>query len=144
MPRGNVSPLCRALPVVGYACNVLRSTDIPRLLQADVFMDAAMDGAPKRHQRETRVDFDKVLKMASHADVVELYLFVLQRYKTLDGQSLHAVTSFLTRVCDKLNLEPMLYQVWLCFHPQHPPAASAPYLHNMMYKITYTPFITVS
>lgn len=74
-------------------------------------MDAAMDEAPKRQQRETRVDFDKVLKMASHAEVVELYLFVLQRYKTLDAQTLHAVTSFLTRVCDKLNLEPMLYQV---------------------------------
>lgn len=70
-----------------------------------------MDGGTKQQQRETKVDFDKVLKMASHADVVELYLFVLQRYKTLDAGTLHAITSFLTRVCDKLNLEPMLYQV---------------------------------
>jgi hypothetical protein len=81
------------------------------VLQADLFLDNAMQGGNKRQQKETRVDFDKVLKMASHAEVLELHLFVLQRYKTLDSQTLHAITSFLTRVCDKLKLEPMLYQV---------------------------------
>lgn len=75
-------------------------------------MNDAKDGhGGKRAQRETRVDFDKVLKMASHSDVIELYLFVLQRYKTLDAHTLHAISSFLTCICDKLNLEPVMYQV---------------------------------
>jgi hypothetical protein len=84
------------------------------MMQADLFLDDDLDGGRKQQQRERRFDFDKVLKMTTHADVLELYLFVLQRYKTLDAQTLHAITSFLTRFCDKLNLEPMLYQVCSC------------------------------
>jgi hypothetical protein len=84
------------------------------MMQADLFLDDDVDGGRKQQQRERRFDFDKVLKMTTHADVLELYLFVLQRYKTLDAQTLHAITSFLTRFCDKLNLEPMLYQVCSC------------------------------
>lgn len=101
---------CGGVCTAGRGCVSFAVAD-SGVLQADMFMDEGMHGGSKRQQRETRVDFHKVLKMASHADVVELYLFVLQRYKTLDAQTLHAITSFLTRVCDKLNLEPMLYQV---------------------------------
>lgn len=62
-----------------------------------------------------KVDFDAVLKTASHIEILKLYMFLLEKYKALDAATLHAIAGYLGRLCNELNLEPMLYQVCLAF-----------------------------
>ena len=62
---------------------------------------------------EQRLDWQQLLKTVGHPDVLKLYMFLLERYATLDSAALHAVTSYLKRVAGELKLAPMLYQVHL-------------------------------
>jgi hypothetical protein len=60
---------------------------------------------------ERQLRFQDILKVVGHVEVVKLYMFLLERYRTLDGPTVHAVAKFLHRMSLQLKLEPMLYQV---------------------------------
>lgn len=87
-----------------------------------------------------RVEFAAVLKTASHIEVLKLYMFLLEKYKALDAATLHAIATFLGRICNELRLEPMLYQVCvpgtdlLCrasgTQPVNVTAAYGPFCHH--------------
>lgn len=75
-----------------------------------------------RHEHESpiedsishrKVDFEAVLKTVSHVEILKLYMFLLEKYKALDAATLHAIATYLGRLCNELKLEPMLYQVRL-------------------------------
>jgi hypothetical protein len=75
--------------------------------------DAVDAALPKLEARavEKDIDFSAILKMVGHPEVIKLYMFLLERYATLDSSTLHAITKFLHKICSELRLEPMLYQV---------------------------------
>lgn len=60
---------------------------------------------------QCKIEFAVVLKTVSHVEILKLYMFLLEKYKALDAATLHAIATFLGRLCDELRLEPMLYQV---------------------------------
>lgn len=64
---------------------------------------------------ERQLDWQQLLKTIGHADVLKLYMFLLEQYTALDAAALHAITAYLRRVTDELQLGPLLWQVRLCW-----------------------------
>lgn len=89
--------------------------------QAAEASDSDDDGDASR-AAERQLAFSDLVKGIGHAEVIKFFMFLLERYRTLDGPTVHAVATFLQRLCGELALEPLLYQVCARRHPPGPAA----------------------
>ena len=107
--------LCLCLPCAPIKCTLATS----QLALYTCFLTCALQvqGQEQEEERIRAVDVERslcwehLMKAVGHTEVVKMYMFLLEKYNTLDAAALHAIAAFLRRVTNDLQLGPMLYQV---------------------------------